>query len=324
MSYRVLLYFLCLPSLAEAGTWKESFKFHLDSSPFERNSLHLGFSKETQDEAEKFPDVVYVASERGDVQVDHDNVGNLFFTDRRIHGRVPIPTNKENIALASLEVIFKDGAGAFSFAKYDLEDEIGGRVRKSTKFFSSKQSHLSGPAYDLLEQKMRFGMASKPSSFGTDDFQIYHKSAHSEDKIFYLLGRNYRDIIQKIWKARGNSERKIRAVILHVHSRFDMCGSCAYSLDWELKEGFGKNILDFCGTLNGNYLLPIDVSAFVSSRQEYLVWGPSRRTLPVPPLPRDPSLSHAQLRDEYKRVIDFSRDLSAPKTFTQSVVPPFI
>ena len=324
MLYHVFFCFLYLTSLAEAGIWKNNFNFYLDGKPFESNSLHLKLSKRIQDEIQRWPERVYVGGTLGDIPVDHDDVGNLFFRDRTVHSQVSVPTNKENIALASLEVIFKDPAGAFTSQYFDLQDQIGGTVRRNTPFFSSKQSHLSYCAYNRLEQRMRSDIPSKPSSFDTDDFRYYHKTAHSEDKIFHLVSRDYDSMIRNCWDARGAVDKKIRAVILHIHSRFDMCGSCAYSLDWELKEGFGKSILDLCRTLNVSSLHPIDISSFVSSRQEYLVWGPSRRTLPVPPLLRDPSSTEAQLRDEYKKVIDFSSDLSASKTFAQSVVPPFI
>lgn len=324
MLYHVFFCFLYLTSLADAGIWKDNFKFHLDAKPFERNSFHLGLSRRIQGEIERWPGRVYAGDTLGEVEVDHDDVGNLFFTDRAIHREVSVPTNKENIALASLEVIFKDPAGALTSHYIELQDQIGGTVRRDTPFFSSKQSHLSYHAYKRLEQKMRFDIPSKPSSFDTDDFSYYHKTAHSEDKIFHLVSRDYDRMIRECWDARGAADKKIRAVILHIHSRFDMCGSCAYSLDWELKEGFGKSILDLCRTLNASSLRPIDISSFVSSRQEYLVWGPSRRTLPVPPLLRDPSSTEAKLRDEYKKIIDFSAELSALKTFAQSVVPPFM
>lgn len=325
MLYHVFFCFLYLTSLAEAGIWKNTFNFHLDTKPFERDSLHLKLSRSIQGEIERWPERVYVGDTLGKVEVDHDDVGNLFFKDRAVHGDVSVPTNKENIALASLEVIFKDPAGAFTSQYIELQDQISEMgERKYTRFFSSKTSHLSDHAYKRLEQKMWFDIPSKPSSFDTYDFSYYHKTAHSEDKIFHLVSRDYDRMIRSCWDARGATDKKIRAVILHIHSRFDMCGSCSYSLDWELKEGFGKSILNLCRTLNASSLRPIDISSFVSSRQEYLVWGPSRRTLPVPPLLRDPSSTDAELRDEYKRVIDFSAELSASKTFAQSVVQPFM
>ena len=82
-------------------------------------------------------------------------------------------------------------------------------------------------------------------------------------KYFTCSGIAYRKIIRGIFHGRGDVSERIRVVILHVHSRFDMCGSCAYSLDWELKEGFCRDILDFCRILNGNSRLAVDISSFV-------------------------------------------------------------
>ena len=322
MYHRMFVCLIYSISLAEACVWKESFKFHLDGAPFDRTPLHIQLSNDVQQKVEDWPHEVYAGG--GDRPVRHDNVGNLFFIPSSLHVNLSTPTNKENLALASLEVILKNSVRTFSSQLYHLEDEIGGRNTGYTRFFWSRRSHLSDHAYDRLNSKIGYNLPSKPSSFDTNDFGFYHKAAHSEDKIFYLLSRVYRRIIRDIFHKRKDVNERIRAVILHVHSRFDMCGSCAYSLDWELKEGFGRDILNFCRMLNGNSRLPVDISSFVSSRQEYLVWGPSRRTLPVPPLLRDPSLSNEQLQNEYKRIIDFSADLSGPKTFAQSVILPFV
>jgi len=325
----VLLFLLIphVPLLLQAASWKSSLNFHLDGKPFECDGFHVRMSKRVQEKVEVFPETAEVRIDGAcdERPVQYDNIGNLFFSTRTLFGHphfLKAPTNKTNFAVAFLEVIMKYDEGKFSRDFVELNDLLDGRSPTPTTFFSSATSRWKKNAYTRLESRMYADNSLKPNSFDGLDFSIYHPKAHSEDTIFYVVSRAYRKIIKDIKDKEENIGKKIRAVILHMHTRFDMCGSCAYSLDWELKEGFGRDIFTYCQTLNESKLLPVSVGALVSSRQEYLVWGPSRRTLPVPPLVSADSA--AVLREEYIRTIDFDEDLDGPKTFAQMVVAPFI
>lgn len=333
MYNKVLIFFFLfaihhVPLLLQAASWKSSLNFHLDGKLFENDGIHIGMSKRVQQKVEEYPETarVKIGGLYQNVPVTYDNVGNIFFEDKRLFfdpSYLLAPTNKTNFALASLEVILKDFEGVFYRDSVELNDWFDGGVPTLTPFFSSAPSKLTGDAYRRLEIRMRSDNLLKPNSFDGDDFSIYHPKAHSEDKIFYVVSREYRKIIDAIKAKEENAGKNIRAVVLHIHTRFDMCGSCAYSLDWELKDGFGRDIFKYCRKLNKNKSL-VSVGALVSSRQEYLVWGPSRRTLPVPPLVRTAGISDKELRDEYERTIAFDSDLDGPKTFSQMLIKPFI
>ncbi len=275
---RFVLLCLLIPSLAHAGLWKKSLNFKLDDIHFDYvDTFHAGLRQREQIECEKVPGETRLPG--GLQAVYSDNVGNLLFRDLSLYQKYTTPTNKENIALASLQVITK-GASPLKSSFVHLEDEIGGRHIQRTRFFKSTQSRLSAQAYDRLFEKMRSDTPSKPNTFDHDVYKYYHKSAHSEDKIFYLLSQEFESLIEGATAGLDPKTDKICAVILHIHTRFDMCGSCAYALDWELddrnKNGFGYKIFDFVQHRNRDHQLPVNVSAIVSSRQEHLVWGPSQ------------------------------------------------
>lgn len=331
MMLRILsLFILSSMSVSEAGLWKSSLDFHLNNKSFSYiSSFHRGLSDAAQKKVEDdTPLVRYVSSlprEERTQNLAYDNIGNVFFENRELHydNGFRAPINSENIAYASLQVIFDDSSAQF----VHITDTVGGRKQQQVRYFSSSthDSVFSREARDRLNLKKDANLASKPNSFNTDDFDLYHPNAHSEDKIYYELSRHYRKYLDKAWGRKPNGTSKIIGVVLHLHTRFDMCGSCAYALDWELNDpqGFGQAILEYCYRLNASRTLT-HFSTLVSSRQGFLVWGKERRTLPEgPPLISEPGDYQADY-GVYRRQIDLASDLSVPKKFAQSVVPAFL
>jgi|GEM_PF-5941626 len=89
-------------------------------------------------------------------------------------------------------------------------------------------------------------------------------------------------------QAVNKAQFAILAVVLHLHTRFDMCEGCSYSLDWELQDsqGFKSVITKRCeghNSTHGYLNAPICFGVLVSSRENYLTWGIARRTLNNPP-----------------------------------------
>lgn len=304
-------------SVCKAGPWKESLNFHLENRNFTYiNTFHRGLSDVAQQHTE---------GARYHVRdVEYDNVGNCLFTSRGLRSdQLRPPINSENVAFASLQIIFDD----FSAQFVHLTDTVGGRTPQHVRAFSSStyNSHTSGEAITRLHQKRGENFPSKPNSFDTGDFLLYHPNAHSEDKIYYVLSRDYRTHIDQAWRHKPTPTSKIIGVVLHLHTRFDMCGSCSYALDWELNhpEGFGAKILQCCQRLNQTSKALVSFSTLVSSRQGFLVWDKERRTLPEPPPLANPG-NYDDDYGVYKRQIGFEEDLSAPKRFAQAVIPPFL
>lgn len=320
------------PCFSEAGEWKESLDFHLSHKHFPYiDQFHRGLSEAVQVHTEKNPGVSYVSKRnlpRGEKSlqpIDYDTIGNAFYANRDLHHTYGLrsPTNSENSAYASLQIIFDDFSSQFSH----ITDVVGGTEPVETRCFSSSghNSHFAGKAMIRLEMKFDAFLSSKPSSFTPNELCLYHPTSHSEDKIYYALSEVYRKHIDAAWERKSDGITAIIGVVLHLHTRFDMCGSCAYALDWELNDarGFGQSIIEHCNRLNAGRIIT-HFSALVSSKQVFLVWGKERRTLPTPP----PFLSdHAHYElyyDNYKRQIDFANDLAIPKKFAQAVVPAFL
>ncbi len=329
MFIAVFIFTLFSFSAAEAGLWKDSLDFHLNDKHFYYIDLfHRGLSDAAQRKVEHIPPTRHInnlpAKERNQ-NVMYDNIGNVFFKNRALHydNRLRAPINSENMAYASLQVIFDDYSAQF----VHITDTIGGRVQQQVRHFSSStyDSFFSREARERLNLKKKAFLDSKPSSFDNEDLDIYHPNAHSEDKIYYILSKNYRKYLKTAWDKKPSEKSKIIGVVLHVHTRFDMCGSCAYALDWELNDpqGFGPLILKHCNQLNATRILT-HFSALVSSRHGFLVWGKERRTLPQDP----PFVSNLNTYSDdsgiYKKQIDFASDLSTPKKFDQAIVPAFL
>ncbi len=325
----VFLFILCSFSVAEAGLWKYSLDFHLNNKSFNYISLfHRGLSDATQRKIEDTPLVCHVSSlppKERKQNVMYDDIGNVFFENRALHyeNGLRAPINSENIAYASLQVIFDDYSAQF----VHITDTVGGRLQRQVRYFSSStyDSFFSREARERLNLKKMANLTSKPNSFAMEDLDIYHPNAHSEDKIYYALSRHYRKYLNKAWDTKPSETSKIIGVVLHLHTRFDMCGSCAYALDWELNDpqGFGQAILEYCNRLNATRTLT-HFSALVSSRQGFLVWGKERRTLPEDPPFMSNLSTYSTDYGMYKMQIDFASDLSTQKKFAQAIVPAFL
>lgn len=322
MLFRLFAYTFLLCFQCNAGSWNEFLDFDLDGRHFVHiSSFHRGLCDYEKEVSERVPIVSKVRG-RGDLPVECDNVGNMFFTDRDLHYSplyLRSSANKENLALASLQIIMKKPDGTHDFRFVHITSNGSRDFSSSAPYDNAVKTYFS--------QKARSGdpLDAKPSHLS--DCDIYHFKPHSEDRIFYEFSIRYKDYINAA--INRDQTGSILAVVLHIHTRFDMCGTCAYMLNWELKNksGFGKKIFDYCSGLNNRLFPrspPISFSSLVSSRQDYLVWGPGRRTLPEgPPLTR-PLQSPRDLHSAYRKRIDFSVDLSAERKFAQSFVPSFL
>jgi len=317
LNYRTLFFLIYFfPFFSQGGLWKSSLNFGMDGGHYEVDPFHAGLRYLEQEKTEHKPE---------NPALLYDNIGNALFVNPN---ESRLPTNTTNIALASLQVIVQEG-GLKEFYFFHLQDSMQGPggMKVPARFFSSAKNSLSSPAYIHLETKKDGFSSLRPSTFGGENFGKYHPFAHSEDKIFYLLNKDYKKFINAI--PLGN--KKIRAVILHLHTRLDMCGSCAYALDWELKngQGFGPKIFKHCQFLNGRgHHGSLAVSALVSSRQEHLVWGASRRTLPEgPPQPvfcyyTPPQGHYNTAHAAFSSSIDLD-NFSGTRQFAQSIMPAF-
>jgi hypothetical protein len=255
-----LLFFYVLYSV----DWKASLNFSLDKQIFDKvDSLHHGLADFLRGEFEKIPN-----RHLSDPQCKYDCMGVISCGDNN-------PKNTQNIAAAMLEIITVDLQSKF----VDLLNDVpNGRIQQQVRDFSSRNALPH--AITRVNDKNNSAYISKYKGL---KFDILDSKTHSENLIFYVLSRDYKQYIE--------STMPIRAVILHLHTRFDMCGGCAYTLDWELQHnrGFKQQIIQYCEQANkkkhSNQTEPknVEFAVLVSSRQDYLVWGPSRRSLPPPP-----------------------------------------
>jgi hypothetical protein len=230
-----------------AGSWKQSLDFELDGFSFNHSTLlHRGLSDYERHVSETMIPPSRIKDE--DVDYSLDNIGNALFRDPKFYldpYRWKPTTNTTNTALAYLEVIMKmDDTHYDSRCVHVLNTSS---LTKPLLFLSSDRW-----GYDVKKYfKRKIGQTpptiAEPSSL-KDHWQRYHPHPHSEDGIFYELGgsdqwRKYID--SAIY---GDQQGPIVGVVLHIHTRFDMCGTCAYSLSWELNSplGFGEKIFKYC------------------------------------------------------------------------------
>jgi len=331
-----LILVFVLSSSCNAGDWKSSLDFHLDLREFNYpRFFHRGLCDYevgiTQERLPRRHETSGI-NPHSDEAVYTDNVGNALFWDESLYGYDSPPrppTNKENLALASLQVTMKNPDGSHDVRLAHIFNSSRHPIDRH--FFSYGLSHDVRNHFELKVKNKT--VVALPNNL--DFWQLYHSTPHSEDGIFYEIGgvyaykgytkHGYAHYIDEIL---GKGSRgAILGVVLHIHTRFDMCGTCAYSLSWELNSplGFGNGIFAYCSELNKGIpkSQPISFSALVSSRQSHLVWGPDRRTLPSGcPLP-DVTIPSEDLWGEYTRKIDFSEDLSKKRRFAQSATPPF-
>lgn len=308
-----------------AGSWKSPLNFEFQKHTFGYiDHIHHALSEVAQRELEKTEASFYCQSKRQNIDLTYDNVGNVFFKDLVLYGAPSFrtPTNSKNIALASLQVIFDNSISAF----INIKHNVGGRKPLWTRIFkSSGNSSDSGAAKDHLLSKCDYQCESKPDIFTRQSIEFCHPVVHSEDLIFYNVSKNYSKYLKKIWDMRPQNS-KITGVVLHVYTRFDMCGYCTYSLDWEMKNanGFAYKIEQYCHEeLNKDRNISVHVSVLVSSKQGFLVFGPERRSLPSAP-PLNHSKPYAQdCYDNYERQISFEENFDR-RTYALYVIPAFI
>ena len=164
-----------------------------------------------------------------------------------------------------------------------------------------------------------------PTKYANHNFQCIGAQAHSENIVYYILSRMGSNIIKDALLAKGisNDTYKISGIMLHLHTRLDMCGRCDYSLYWELNDprGFGGILLKTASDWNSDARQLVSLGVLVSSRQDYLVWGPSRRTLNYAP-PFQSSLGNDNYQ-QYLALVNFE-NLSAKREAVQAIIPPFL
>lgn len=232
------------------------------------------------------------------------------------------PKNSENVALACLQIILSNPQAKQALFIH-LFDERGGIETENTRFFST----VPGSIYRTHAAE-RSRMRDKhpiPTKYTAHNFQCIGAQAHSENIVYYILSRIGSNIIKDTLLAKGisNDTYKISGIVLHLHTRLDMCGRCDYSLYWELNDprGFGDMLLKTCTDWNSDARQLVSLGGFVSSRQDYLVWGPSRRTLNYAP-PFQASLGSGNYQ-QYLALVNFE-ELSAKKEVAQAIIPPFL
>jgi len=337
---------ILLFSQCNAGDWKSSLDFELDGSRFGYiSSFHRGLCDYEKDIVRKTS-----AYHPGVGTITADNVGNAVLPTASYAAGERSPTNTKNVALASLQIILKDGDNYDSRFihiqnQYKSTIDRGSDARIFYSYGKPKTPDLRDirvkafyKIKDHFNEKTKVAkktLVSCPSKIDRC-FETYHQDVHSEDRIFYELGGKYHSkdgelvpgyirYIDECLKTDGLTS-PILAVVLHIHTRFDMCGTCAYALSWELNSsyGFGDGIFNYCNELNNSipYTKPISFSSLVSSRQSHLVWGSDRRTLPDGP-PSIPIYDQKRLFAEYSSPISLG-DLSKRKKFAQSVIPSFL
>ena len=253
-----------------SGPWKQSLNFTLLRTQFDQiDAFHRGLSFLERRKTESFR-----------LSGIEDNIGNAFFYDD--HRELRCRKNTRNVALASIQFVHgfpeslrsyfshvtaNDGQRFFYSSRAPID--YGNDVRKHllNKQYSTKRWHSHYYPNRLTD---------------TSYFEAYHEHPHAEDYVLYELSRNSERIVQHFAESHSTPTGPTEAIILHLNTRFDMCGNCAYALDWELRDrfGFAKLMIDEAHRLK--IASPnLFVSAFVSSRQDFSgVWGPARRSLP--------------------------------------------
>lgn len=220
-----------------------------------------------------------------------DNHGNMLIIKE---GEQPkVQSNTTNRALATLQFICRDQHnGIFSYNQNIIATDKRGN---SSRIFDSREnedesfdlkkmlSDRYANAYDKVSQYRLEKYA--PNKRCCKYLSIHHHTPHAEEKIFKDLRAIDEEGMNKHIKLAKNQlppGSRIEAIILHINTRLDMCGSCTYALDWELNHtsGFANGMVETAGFLriSGDNMR---FYALVSSRQDYVgIWGPSRRRLP--------------------------------------------
>lgn len=293
---------LCTTTKLTGAEWKESLNFIHEGVEFKGiGSFHRGLSSIAQSYTES----------RNPENGSRDPIGES-------HG----PKNSENVALACLQIILSNSDEKQSLFVH-LFDERGGIETANTRFFSSTPGSMHS-THATERSRMRDKIPI-PTKYATHNFQCIGAQAHSENIIYYVLSRMDSNIIKRDLRKKevSNDKYKISGIVLHLHTRLDMCGRCDYSLHWELNDsrGFGAILLKTCNEWNADARKLVSLGVLVSSRQDYLVWGPSRRTLNhAPPFHVDPSNNSYQ---KYSELVKLEK-LSANKEAVQSVIPSFL
>lgn len=325
-----------------AADWKESLDFKFQGIDFNYiKEFHQGLSdaEEEYSSTKAPPKNITIPFKGLKITYDikgYDNIGNAILTQHRPERElsfeetleltkiVRAPMNTTNTALGALQVIITNSSKveAHFLPLIDRLEYKRGNV-KFTRFFDSNadESPLYALAAGRLAERLDCPetVKSKPSLLDQSilEKQInYHP--HSEEKMIACLSIEYEHIIRTVWDRKTIPDGKINAVILHLHTRRDMCGDCAYIIDWELNhpKGFGSKISAFCksGALGD----PV-IAAFVSSRQNHNVWGQDRRILRNGP-PADKDQSFAAFK-YYTDPIDLT---GSANYFAQHVISPFV
>jgi hypothetical protein len=269
MLFYLFLSWIFFSASGWSGPWKQNLNFTLSDTDFNQiDDFHKELSYLEKRETEDF-----LLGRPG----DRDSIGNSVYDDG---GVLKCRKNTRNVAQASIQFVY--GTPDVSFERFiPLAPHGGGRFFYSTP---DRDRDYEDDVLNRVSGKSVWNVRSQyyPSRVqNLRYFNAYHGHPHAEDYIFHELSLNSERITQE-FSSSIEDEHRIKAAILHVNNRFDMCGNCAYSLDWELRgnNGFANAVIQAANALD--VADPnIFFSALVSSRQDYSgVWGPSRRSLP--------------------------------------------
>lgn len=320
-----ILFLLVNSFYSFCGKWKENFITDIDSDK-QLNHLdviHRGLAYKVMRKTEEKPSQQKVSGAYKDVR--YNNIGVCFYSATNLHhppNSLRNPTNTTNYASSSIEYIYKKTNGKLRSHIIPMHD-YGNYI------FSSARSNLSSQASDHLLVKKNHIHPTIPDDYDKKIYEIYKPCAHSEDKIVYLFHNLWETFIEGAIteiKIAGDFS-KLKGVLLHIHTRFDMCGSCEYALDWELENSNGvAQILKKYALGSVDCDDNLKVGAFVSSSQSHLVWGSPRRTLLEGP-PTHHAISPETLlyktrHDEFRKQ-ESLEDIDAHKKCLKKVIHPF-
>jgi hypothetical protein len=323
--------------LIHAAEWKSSLNFQLNDMNFDQiQNFHHGLCDAEKEYSESKILPRKIQCGQGSCLVTgFDNIGNPVLKDPEARDipafwqEIRPPMNTSNTALGALQVIFgTSSTPATTFIPFQIDKTVRDMNASSkVRFFDSNSADkiLKDIAKNRLKDRLTCPetVRSKPdqleASIAAKEFN-YHP--HSEEQIIAYLVKNYQSVLQEALKAKPNdTSAEIVAIILHIHSQRDMCGDCAYIIDWELAttEGVAELMAHFCEEKNAKKTKPT-VATLVSSRQNHNVWGLERRTLPKGPPPQNRDLKQATYAN-FQSKIDLT---DKQRYFAQHATAPFL
>lgn len=281
---------LLLMSVAAGSEWKTSLNFEIDGVQFsDIDLLHKALSDKAQaytEEAKRYPQ---------NAENSPDSIGEPYYEYRRDGYDTNGKKNTENAALATLQIIIKsieepnEVKSIFSALKNSIPSlKNKNDPPNKLRVFSSKANIGNLLLTHTLSKEREKSLPSSDKFHDTaylhlDRLESGMAKFHSENVVFSVLNRTAGELLETALKKINfdHNVAKIIGVVLHLHTRLDMCGRCTHYLQWELNNevGFAAKLIQKSEKMSRNSDAKIHFMALVSSRQDYLVWGKSRRTV---------------------------------------------